>query len=307
MNEAYTAPENKLITIENKYIKAGFLTDVGGRMVFLSYKNSDNLLYSDSTLWNEAKSERIPLSADAPFKAYNGFITWVGPQSEWWTQQDILLQKKSDADMWPPDPYIIYSDFEIVEKTDTSIVLENDASPVSGIKLRKQFILTDNKIEIKVSGTNCRTTPVSWDLWSNIRFDPFTIFKIPVDQNSTIKIDTTSNQFLETIDSRIQNGYFTFLPKQPKNNPGKRMAKAYIYPAKGNIIAHIHNVQLSVVFEKIAQSRIHPKQALIEVYNCVATNPESNLLELEHHSEYKTLKPNESIELNESWIITELK
>jgi hypothetical protein len=58
---------------------------------------------------------------------------------------------------------------------------------------------------------------------------------------------------------------------------------------------------LLIQFEKHQQSAIHPNQALVEVYNSVAIDSKQDLLELEYHSPYKTLKPGEIMEAWETW------
>lgn len=297
------AAKQKPISIENNQVKAVFLPDVGGRMVYFAPIGGENFLYSDSTLWNEPETERIKPSADAKFKPYNGFITWVGPQSEWWTHQNLMPHKKERADVWPPDPYLIYSTCEIIEKTDTSISLEIKCSPISGISLIKKFTLNDNKLIIEVTGKNCRETSISWDLWSNARFDAFTPFKVPANDESIQKIQTEENKFKEITRHKIEGGYFTFIPELPNDKNKQRISKAFIYPLRGELLVEKKNHQLKIEFEKVPKENIHPEQALVEVYNCVSARGINNILELEHHSAYQTLKPNEEIKLVETWSI----
>lgn len=297
------AANHKPISIENKQVKAIFLPDVGGRMVYFAPIGGENFLFSDSTLWEEPEAKRIKPSPDAKFKPYNGFITWVGPQSEWWSHQNLMPHKKERADVWPPDPYLIYSTCEIIEKNDTSISLEIKCSPISGLSLIKKFTLIDNKLLIEVTGKNCRETTISWDLWSNARFDAFTPFKVPANENSIIKIQTEENEFKEIAQHKIGNGYFTFIPELPKHKNKQRISKAFIYPLRGELLVEKDNHQLKIEFEKVPFENIHPEQALVEVYNCVSASGITNVLELEHHSAYQTLKPGEEIYLIETWSI----
>ncbi len=294
---------NKLVIIENGYINAGFLPDVGGRMVYIAPIGAQNVLFSDSSLWNEPESERVQLSPDAPFKAYNGHITWLGPQSDWWKQQDLLPEKRDRGDLWPPDPYLLYSNFEIIEKTDTSIVLQGKESPVSGVKLTKKFTLNKNQIEIEVTATNCRNSNVSWDLWSNARFDAFTEFKVPINENSIMKIEAEESKFREKVEFVTENGFFSFLPKLPENPTKQRRSKVYIHPNEGKIYAETGDAKLTIQFNMLPLDKIHPNQALVEVYNSISATGSENLLELEHHSAYKTLQPGESMTLKEVWTL----
>jgi hypothetical protein len=294
---------NKLVTIENKHIKAGFLPDVGGRMVYFAPVGGENFLLSDSTFWNEPENERIKPTPTAPFKPYFGLTTWVGPQSEWWAHQDLVPAKKARADVWPPDPYLIYSDFEILEKTDTSIVMQGPCSPITGIKLTKKFVLIKNELNIEYTAINCRDTVVAWDLWSNARFDAYTEFKVPVNEESIQKIQAVENMRNEIIVHKVENGYFTFVPELPVEQRKQRVSKAFIYPSEGKMIVNKYGHTLSINFDMVPKEQIHPEQALVEVYNCVTTNGKDNVLELEHHSACKALQPGEKIILTEKWLL----
>ncbi len=53
-NSAQGSNNDPIIYLENENIKAAFLPEVGGRLVFLGRPGGENLLKSDSTLWSEA-------------------------------------------------------------------------------------------------------------------------------------------------------------------------------------------------------------------------------------------------------------
>jgi hypothetical protein len=297
------AKVNCVEVIENEHIKVVVLVDVGGRMVFLGKPDGDNILYSDSALWNEPQSERVKPDVHSTFKPYNGLITRFGPQTDSWVQQDIAPVKKQNEDMWPPDPYLIYSTFDIVEKSDSSLVIESPESPVSGVKLVKSFCLNGDNLNIKVDAVNCRYGKVAWDLWSNARFDAYTNFEIPVKHRTDVKIQAENSGESEIIDHKIEDGVFTFLPEEPEDDNKRRISKAFIYPEKGEMTVIKHDSRLIIKFDKVQREMIHPDQALVEVYNCVSSNGETNLLELEHHSAYKEIAPGEKITLTETWTL----
>ena len=119
-----------MIYLQNDELKIGILSNVGARMVYLSYNNSENMLLADSTQWHEDSSQSIVPNANSEFKPYNGFISWLGPQRQWRVQQDENLERREQAAVWPPDPYIIYGDFEVVSHSSNSIVLRGGNSPV---------------------------------------------------------------------------------------------------------------------------------------------------------------------------------
>lgn len=205
--------------------------------------------------------------------------------------------------MWPPDPYLIYSNFEIIEKTDTSVIMGCDCSPISGVKLIKKFVLDKNELHIEHTAINCRDTTIAWDLWSNARFDAFTEFKVPVNDESIQKIQAVKDMRNEIIAHKIENGYFTFLPELPFEQRKQRVSKAFIYPNEGKMIVKKHGHTLIINFDLVPKEQIHPEQALVEVYNCVTTSGRDNVLELEHHSAYQKIAPGSNITLNEIWQI----
>lgn len=297
--KAYT--QDKVVYLKNENIRAGFLPDVGGRMVFLAPIGEPNFLLSDSTLWNEPEKDRITPTANSPFKPYNGLITWLGPQSAWWTRQDILPEKKKRADVWPPDPYLIYSKFEILEHTNTLLVMRGPGSPVSGVQLTKRFELKGNSIAISVTAKNIRKKSVAWDIWSNARFPATTNFKVPVSGNNMVRIKAEETTLVDTMKYNIQDGFFSYLPEMPSENKLQRISKAFIYPSAGTISVKKSDWELQLNFERVAKDEIHPEQALVEVYNCISANGQADLLELEHHSAYASIKPGKSIHLKEQW------
>jgi hypothetical protein len=95
---------NSLLYIENGGTRVGILSEVGGRIVYLSSDDSPNILKATEKFWNEDSSERPIPSFDTDWKEYNGHIVWLGPQSEWWTRQDGNMERKKSKAEWPADP-----------------------------------------------------------------------------------------------------------------------------------------------------------------------------------------------------------
>ncbi|MBN2806568.1 MAG: DUF4380 domain-containing protein [Prolixibacteraceae bacterium] len=293
--------QDRMVYLQNQQLRAGFLPEVGGRMVFLAPAGAPNFLLSDSSLWNEPLQERMVAKAEAPFKPYNGFITWVGPQSAWWTKQDLLPAKKQRADVWPPDPFLIYGNFKIVESNDTLLVLEGEGSPVSGVKLTKRYVLDGLQLHISVIAKNIREEEMSWDLWSNARFDAFTRFRVPVAGEQKVRIKAENHPRFEAMKHQIHEGYFSFLPEQASEARKQRVSKAFIHPAEGRMVVEKLPWILNIRFDMVPPELIHPEQALVEVYNNISANPAMSILELEHHSAYQKLSPGETMQLNETW------
>ncbi len=299
MNESDSA----VYYLNNGILKAGILPDVGGRMVFFSTADGINLLKSDSAFWNEPKHERIEPTPWSDFKGYNGLITWLGPQSQWWTNQEVNPKRREDKSQWPPDPFLIYGSFTIVKSSDTSITLVGPDSPVSGVRLRKTYEMFEDKLKIHVEAENIRSSDVAWDLWSNARFDGYTKFFVPVRHDNMVRLITFDDDTREPLDYRIDKGMFTFIPEKPSDIKKRRLAKAFIHPDKGNIIVQKNKHILLIDFNLVDQEFIHPEQALVEVYSSFQIEPADDLLELEHHSAFRVLKPGEKLELTETWSI----
>lgn len=96
--------DNQVITLSNSTIEIKLLPGVGGRLVSASLAGYENILNSDSALWNEPPEKRPTMDPSQPFKAYNGMIVWLSPQSEWWVKQDTYPELKNTRSLWPPDP-----------------------------------------------------------------------------------------------------------------------------------------------------------------------------------------------------------
>ena len=80
-----------MIILSNDQVEVGVLPEVGGRVVLLRKPGLQNILKSDERLWVDAEKHKPEISAFSDFKAFNGHIVWLGPQSEWWIHQDIII------------------------------------------------------------------------------------------------------------------------------------------------------------------------------------------------------------------------
>jgi hypothetical protein len=294
--------EEKVIYLARNEIKVGLLPDVGGRIVHLSTAGSENVLKSDPDLWNEPEGERPKPTPDTGFKAYNGHIVWLGPQSEWWLHQDVNPALKEKASPWPPDPYLIYGHYKTIGQTDHFIVLQSPESPITGMQLTKKIELRENgEIYFEVTGKNTRDEDISWDLWLNTRLDGYQKCYVPVGEKGIVRMDSEQTAKKDTMLYEVVDGYFTFLPQLPSGDKKIRVAKAFLYPARPLIAAFTGDALFMIHFDKHVMDEIHPEQALVEIYNAVTPDDEDALLELEYHAPYKTLKPGESMKAHEIW------
>ncbi len=293
----------QVLYIRNDHLKAGLLTGVGGRLVFFGKIEGNNLLRSDSALWYEPESERPKPSPDAKFKAYNGHINWLGPQSEWWSHQDLNQDRKERKAIWPPDPYLVYASYKVIEHTRSSILLEGPHSPVSGVSLIKRYTLSDNTLEIEVWMKNTSDEPVAWDIWSNTRFEENTDFFIPRCEEGILRVATEESEKIGRLDSKIVGGAFTFNPVPPGHGQDSRYAKAFLHPELGQIVIVRDETMMVMDFEHVSPENLHPDQGLVEIYQLITKSGDDDLLELEHHSAYTRLIPGETFRFTETWSV----
>ena len=292
---------NKMIYLENTKLKIGVLTDVGGCMVYFGSPDGQNLLKSDTSLWNQPASSHVKPSAFSMFKQYFGMISWVGPQSEWWKHQNINQKRLKNAAVWPPDPFITLGQYQVLEKTDSTLKIISPKSPVSNVQLTKEFKLAGNKLLITVSAKNTSDSTISWDLWTNARFNVDTKYMVPTSEKGLQRVTTDESPVKEKMEYKLENGVFHFVPKEISAGKIQQYGKAFIYPEACNILVIKDKYLLKMSFEKVAMEKIHPEQALVEVFQSLSNAGGDNLLELEHHSAFKTLKPGESFQLTDTW------
>ncbi|MCF8357233.1 MAG: DUF4380 domain-containing protein [Prolixibacteraceae bacterium] len=296
-----------MVFILSEDLRIGLLPDVGGRMVFFGAPGGENMLFSDSTQWNEPEADRITPSPDAGFKAYNGLIYWLGPQSQWWRQQKVNSGRYKRGDWWPPDPYLIYSEYSVEILSDTSVLLASPNSPVSGVQMTKKYAVSGDKLFITVSLRNIRDEPIAWDIWSNARFEAFTPFRIPLDLTEIIRIKAKETDKVDIIPYSLTDGYFSLETIPPSVGKLYSEVKAFLHPDEGIMLVDKAPYQLTIEFDVVPCEAIHPEQALVEVYNKVSVDGKSNLLELEHHSAYETIPTGGMLEMKESWTLVEIE
>lgn len=292
------------IVLKNADIEAIVLPHIGGRLVSLRKNGGENILKSDRSQWNE---EKPSLDAFSDFKAYNGHTTWVGPQCDWWIKQDENIQRKKERSMWPPDPFLIYGEYEIEKRTESSVVLKSPESKFSQIQFLKEYAINpDGSIYINVIMFNYSNNDISWDIWFNTRLNGYCKSYVPLTNNdSDIKIEhvlsTNSTEMPFTTDSE----FFSYNPTEPPQEFGERSSKTFIYPSKPYIAGFTDRHMLMIQFEKHPKNTIHDEQALVEIYNHTEHKAEAALLELEYHSPYFHLKPGEVAEAYQVWNIYE--
>lgn len=298
-NAKQNSGEEKLILLKNSQIELGIVPHLGGRIVLLRKPGMDNILKSDPAQWNDPKA-RPEISAFSDFKAFNGHIVWLSPQSEWWSKQDINLERRDGRAIWPPDPYLIYGDYQITERTDTSLAMVGPASPVSGVQLTKKILINSaGLVTFETSAKNIREQPISWGLWFNTRLDGFARCYVPADESDLRKLSVTGDEHEIPLPFAFDQGYFTFLPPAMRDASSKYVQKAFLTPNANFMVGFSERQAIKISFEVMPPEQIHPDQAPVEIYNLVSAN--ETLLEMEVHGPYRTFQPGESIWMAEAW------
>jgi len=292
---------NRLIKISDGNIEAGVIPDLGGMVALLHIPGKPNVLKADKALWDEPPVIRRKFGPNPAWKAHNGHIVWVGPQSEWWVHQTKSPQKRRERAVWPPDPYINNGYFEVIERSATELVMRGPDSEFSGVRLTKSVKIKDGKVIFGVSAKNIRNKPVSWDLWLNTRVDGYARCYAPVSSLDRVRIDGRVTEVLDMSVFSHDQGYCRVEPRAPSRSKKERWAKAFIPASRGAMAAFTASQALIIRFKRHAPKLIHPEQALVEFYNYTNHTKGDALTELEYHAPYKTLQPGESMEASQQW------
>lgn len=290
--------------LTNDVIQADITPDIGGRVLSFSLVNKPNFLkVGDAVATNP--NPRVSSKSDAI--AYLGHEMWVGPQSQWWSQQTVNKSRAAEKAEWPPDPYLALAKNKMIEKSSKKIVLESPESPVSGLIMTKSFSLVSsnkNSIELNTTAKNIRKKSVSWDVWFNTRVSAATQVYVPVASEKDVRIkmfeDTVQDAFVPSIEEKILS--LDLAATGSKKNAGK--VKLTIQPTAG-WLAGFQNEQVFIIqFSYQPLLAIHPEQGQVELYyDYLPHKLQDGVIEMEVHTPYQKLVPGEQMSGKELWTI----
>jgi hypothetical protein len=290
----------ELIELANGTIVVGVVPPLGGRVVELKTARGENLLDSDPKRW---KPPYPAPAIDTPFQPWNGRIVWVGPQTGFWSQQDLEPELKKTKAQWPPDPFNETGRFEVVEKTPTLLRLKGKTSPVTGLAFEHEYEITGERtVRMKTTATNGRDAPVSWDLWANTRVRPEGFPYVLPDGMEMLRMDgpPPTDGEAGVYPSELRGGWLTFLPGKKLEGHKRLWAKAYVRPTAG-VIAYFLGKQLLLIRAPIVpKNKVHGEQTFIEVYRG-AGKGDATVLELEMHGPFQTLAPGASMSFEQTF------
>jgi Domain of unknown function (DUF4380) len=294
---APTAPSVRLSAGD---LTLGIVPELGGRIVELRVAGGENLLDADPVYWKEPFP---PAALDTPFAPWNGHTYWVGPQSAWWTQQDLAPQRRRAKATWPPDPFHETARYRVGQRSRSRVSLQSPASPITGLSRRLEVdLIGARRVRVRITATNERTSPVSWSVYSNTRVRPDGWAYVRLVPDGVKRIDAPGRD--RAYPHRVERGFFVSPPGvRPDASGAPRTADVFLRPAEPRI-AYFRGHRLLVKRPKpFDESRLHPEETLVELYRSSGGASEGELLELELHGPYETLAPGRSTSFEETWEI----
>lgn len=288
-------PESRLLFLRNDSVEIGIFPEVAGSVMVFRKPGGENFLYVHPEDWLGWEPTIPDPKNLGTWTDFFGSIMWLGPQSDFWNQQDVLPEMYGQP--WPPDPYLVYGNYRILEQTKDSLSLEGPASPYTGVKLTKTYRLNGSKVDIEVVATNTSGRTLKWDLWSNTRVPPKWPFLVPVAGKESVRLDPEK---LNVIEWSTGDGYFSF-DLTPSAKGESESAKAFVSASQPWIASFSKDTVFVKAFEMVDPSAVSPGQSLVEVYYAKNTDIDKAFVELEAHGPYTLLKPGESMTFRETW------
>jgi hypothetical protein len=298
--------EANLVMLESGPLRVGLFPEAGGRVVLVRRGDGPNLLQADPRQWNPW---RVPAPrADAHFVPFNGHMTWVSPQSAWWSQQTVNEDRLSRKAAWPPDPFLVYGRFDVVSREAGAAVLQSPTSPVTGLSMTHRVRLLCGKcVAFTAEAVNQRSSPVTWGLWSNTRVPAHATIVVPVATGSKFELETN----IDTPHPRHplpcrKVGDWLVIDGSRLPPPGTTYAaKVKVRPARPIIAAFIGDALLVKHIEPVDPDRIHRTHAPVEIFVERFRDPSLGVCELEAHGPNKELKPGQALQLREHWYVAD--
>lgn len=289
------------IVLQSSQARLEVTPALGGRALHFSAPGSPNLIrVGDAVV--EQPSPMV--SAFADDIGHLGHDVWLGPQSGWWTDQEVNPARRAAAAVWPPDPFLAFAGTTVLEHTPERVVLEGIDSPVTGVRLRKTFALDPQDpatVHVEVHARNVRDRPVSRDLWFNTRASAAMRIYVPVAAARDVRVETTEG--MASPQWRLEDGLFSFVDTPLPEAHDVRRGKAFLQPSDGWMAGFAHDQVFVIRFTREPEATIHPEHGQVELYLDHGTDRSQGLLELEVHAPYRTLAPGETMQAREAWTV----
>jgi hypothetical protein len=293
-----------LLRLSNAGLTLGIVPGLGGRIVELRTAGGENLLDADPRFWKEPFP---PADLRTRFESWNGHTYWVGPQSAWWTQQQLDPDRLRAKATWPPDPFHETARYEVLDVSRSKARLESPLSPITGLRRELEVELIDaRRVRVRVVATNGRTTPVAWSIYSNTRVRPDGWAYVRLAPNGISRIEGPRDG--SAYPHLVVRGFFASPPGVKAARAGTPLtADVFLRPA-GPQIAYFRGHQVVLKrSESLSETRLHPEETLLEIYRSSGGPSDGPLLELEMHGPYETLQPGQAMSFEETWQIVDYR
>jgi hypothetical protein len=241
------------------------------------------------------------VSADADDIGYLGHDVWLGPQSGWWSDQQVNPSRRAAKAVWPPDPYLAFAQTQVVARSPERLVLEGIDSPVTGVRLLKSFAFDPadpSTLVVTATARNIRNRPVARDVWFNTRTSAATRVYVPVADVRDVRVEGEDGVVPAW---RIERGVFSFQPVTPAVT--LRRGKVFLQPSAGWMAGFAQGQVLVIRFEHQPRAAIHPEHGQVELYLDHARDVQAGLLEMEVHAPFRTLAGGEAMQARECWTV----
>lgn len=161
-------------------------------------------------------------------------------------------------------------------------------------------------MHLGVSARNISGSDVSWGLWSNTRLPGSSKFYLPcrTEQIKSLRFECNSwsPQKDRLLNFKMENGFLTFDIEEAAKFPEHASTNKVFIKSESKSLVVLTGKFLFIKTLDTEVLSVHPDHAPLEVFQSVgAANPP--LLEIEAHGDYRTLKPGESMSLDETWEI----
>ena len=295
---AVQAAEVERIRVQSTDVVLEVTPALGGRVLHVGRIGHPNLI----RVGEPVASQPMPaVSADADDIGYLGHDVWLGPQSGWWSDQQVNPSRRAAKAVWPPDPYLAFAQTQVVARSPERLVLEGIDSPVTGVRLLKSFAFDPadpSTLVVTATARNIRDRPVARDVWFNTRTSAATRVYVPVADARDVRVEGEDGVVPAW---RIERGVFSFQPATPAMT--LRRGKVFLQPSAGWMAGFAQGQVLVIRFEHQPRAAIHPEHGQVELYLDHARDVQAGLLEMEVHAPFRTLAGGEAMQARERWTV----
>lgn len=293
----------EVFTFENATVKLQVTPDIGGRILSVQLHGHENFLLLGDAVQKIPKPEVTAQTYHIP---YMGHETWVSPQSVWWTKQTENKRRFDEKSVWPPDPYLVLSQYQVLEKTASTLVLQGPPSAISGVEMRKSFSFDEasGRIDLVAEIKNIRTEPVEWGVWFNTRVHQDTQVYLPVVGEENVRVNNILSTAAAPIDYHLSDGILSIDLSPPTAGKTTKHGKIFVQPSAGWMAGFRAGQLFIISFPLQPREAIHPEQGQLELYHDYRpTSPAEGVLEMELHGPYRKLEPGETVASTETWTL----